>query len=194
MRIIVIISSSLNVGIARSLGIWKKNCRYKSNHQAHYFEEKEESEHLCFACQAITKEEKLWFIDSGCSNYMASNESIFIDLDFSVKTKIKMGNGDLVESKGKGTVAISTKKCTKFIKDVLLVPSFDQNLLSVGQMMENSYSLCFENNLCGIYDEKNKVELAELKIGRSRNFHIQRSFPNAMVTTMEDLVTITSTL
>lgn len=91
-------------------------------------------------------------------------------------------------------MAILTKKCTKLIKDVLLVPSFDQNLLSVGQMMENSYSLCFENNLCEIYDEKNKVEPVELKIGRSRNFHIQRSFPNAMVTTMEDLVTTTSTL
>ncbi|KAG6655974.1 hypothetical protein CIPAW_05G254000 [Carya illinoinensis] len=151
----------------------EKDCRYKNNQQANYSEEKEENEHLFFACQALTQEEKIWFIDSGCSNHMASDETIFTDLDTSIKIQVKMGNGELVEARGKGTVAIWTKKGTKLIKDVLLVPSLDQNLLSVGQMMENGYSLCFENNMCRIYDEKNKVELAEIKMKRSRNFPIQ---------------------
>lgn len=106
----------------------EKDCRFKNNNQAHYSEEKEDIEHLFFACQTLTKDEDLCFIDSGCNNHVASDESIFTDLDSSIKTKVKMGNRDLVESRGKGTVAISTKKGTRFIKDVLLVPSLDQNL------------------------------------------------------------------
>lgn len=156
----------------KKFGHMKKDCRYKNNQPANYSEEKEENEHLLFAFQALTQEDKLWFIDSGCSNHMASNEASFSSLDTSVKTKIKMENGDLVETKGKRIVAISTKKGTKFMKDVLLVPSLNQNLLCVGQMMENGYSLGFKNSLCKIYDEKNKVELVEIKMGRSRNFHI----------------------
>ncbi|TXG61147.1 hypothetical protein EZV62_012510 [Acer yangbiense] len=41
---------------------------------------------------------------------MTTKESIFTDLDISIKTKVKMGNGDLVESKGQGTMAVQTKK------------------------------------------------------------------------------------
>ncbi|KAF5458969.1 hypothetical protein F2P56_022961, partial [Juglans regia] len=73
-------------------------------------QKKKENEHLFFACQALTQEENIWFIDSGCSNHMATDEAIFTDLDTSIKAKVKMGNGELVESRGKGTVAISTKK------------------------------------------------------------------------------------
>lgn len=50
----------------------------------------------------------------------------------------------------------------------------------------NGYSLYSENNLCKIYDEKKKVEFAEVKMGRSRNFPVQWSFPKAMVATEED--------
>lgn len=118
-----------------------------------------------------------WYIDSEYSNHMTSNESIFCNLDTSVKTKVKTGNGELVETKGKGTVAIETKKGTRLIKDILLVPSLDQNLLSVGQMMENGYSLHFEKNVCQIYDLKNNQEIAEVKMGRNTNFHVHWQIP-----------------
>ncbi|KAK2457262.1 hypothetical protein QL285_004557 [Trifolium repens] len=51
-----------------------------------------------------------WYLDSGCSNYMAKDESIFKDIDDSVKVKVQLGNGTVVESKGKGTVMVETKK------------------------------------------------------------------------------------
>lgn len=71
---------------------------------------------------------------------------------WSVKAKIKMGNGVFMDAIGKRTIVINTKKWTRYIKEVLLVPSLDQSLLSVGQMMENEYSLHFERNECTIYD------------------------------------------
>lgn len=40
---------------------------------------------------------------------------------------------------GKGTVAISINRGTKLISDVLYVPKIDQNLLSVGKLVEKGY-------------------------------------------------------
>ncbi|CAH9112653.1 unnamed protein product, partial [Cuscuta europaea] len=112
---------------------------------------------------------------------MTSNETIFHDLDTSIKTKVKMGNGDLVEAKGKGTIVIDTKKGTRFIRNVLLVPRLAQNLLSVGQMMESGYALHFEKNSCRIYDKNNNQEIAEVKMGNNRNFPIQWQYPQKVM-------------
>lgn len=77
----------------------------------------------------------------------------------------------MVESQGKGNVMVDTKKGTRLIKDALLVPNLKENLLSIGQMMENGYSLHFERDICKIYDSK-RVEIGQVKMEK-RN----RSFP-----------------
>ena len=73
----------------------------------------------------------LWFLDSGCSNHIIGDESIFIKMDTSLNSQVKIGNGALVQSKGKGTIAAEIKKRTRYISNVLLVPDLEQNLLSV---------------------------------------------------------------
>ncbi|XP_062118483.1 uncharacterized protein LOC133832115 [Humulus lupulus] len=87
------------------------------------------------AYETASEEKDTWYLDSGCSNHMTKNESIFCSLDKS-KTRVKIGNGDFKEAVGKGSIAIDTKKGKRYINDVLLVPNIDQNLLSVGQMIE----------------------------------------------------------
>jgi len=57
--------------------------------------------------------------------------SIFSFIDRSVQPKVKLGNGDIVQAKGKGTIDVSTNKGTKTITNVLYIPELDQNLLSV---------------------------------------------------------------
>ncbi|GMP74232.1 hypothetical protein CsSME_00031704 [Camellia sinensis var. sinensis] len=64
-----------------------------------------------------------------------------------------MGNGVLVQTKGKGTISIETKMGTRFISDVHLVPDLEQNLLSVGQLMEHGYLVHFEDDFCKIFDK-----------------------------------------
>ncbi|RZC09022.1 Retrovirus-related Pol polyprotein from transposon RE1 [Glycine soja] len=51
-----------------------------------------------------------WYLDNGCSNHMAKDETIFKSIDESVKVKVRLGNGSVVESKGKGTVMVETDK------------------------------------------------------------------------------------
>ncbi|RDX58470.1 hypothetical protein CR513_62213, partial [Mucuna pruriens] len=62
----------------------------------------------------------------------------------------------MVQSKGKGTVMLETKKGTKFIKDFLLVPNLKENLPSIGQMLEKGCALHFKGDICTIYDNYNK--------------------------------------
>ncbi|KAK9668653.1 hypothetical protein RND81_13G075400 [Saponaria officinalis] len=87
---------------------------------------------------------------------MMNNSSIFCKLDASVNMSVRMGNGDVVKSKGKGAIVVATKSGTKYISDVLLSPNLAENLLSVAQMVKNGYSLIFKDNHCTIYDPDKK--------------------------------------
>ncbi|RVW33419.1 Retrovirus-related Pol polyprotein from transposon TNT 1-94 [Vitis vinifera] len=117
---------------------FSKYCKFKNNQQASCAEEKEADENMFYACQsAVEQKNNVWFLDSGCTNHMTGNKNIFLDMDTTINSQVKMGNGDLVNVKGKGTVGIQTKVGTKYIRDVLLVPTLEQNLLSVGQLVEH---------------------------------------------------------
>ncbi|TXG63370.1 hypothetical protein EZV62_010364 [Acer yangbiense] len=132
---------------------------------------------LFYACQAASEEKNdKWYIASGCSNHMTGDASIFCDIDASNKSQVRLGNGALVEVKGKGTIAVETNKGRRFIKNVLLVPNLQQNLLSVGQMIQNGYSLHFEGDSYTIYDNNNKsTVIARVKM-ENQNFPIRWSY------------------
>ena len=55
---------------------------------------------------------KVWYLDSGCSNYMSGNETLFSFIDKSFKSEIKMGNNRTLVV-GKGSIMVCTKKCEK---------------------------------------------------------------------------------
>ncbi|KAG8487132.1 hypothetical protein CXB51_020669 [Gossypium anomalum] len=78
---------------------------------------------------------------------MATVERLFKDLDRSFASKIKIGNGDLIEAKGKGNLVINTCSGNKVISEVLYVPDIDQNLLSVGQLVEKGSFMLDLNQL-----------------------------------------------
>ncbi|KAK2966883.1 hypothetical protein RJ640_028893 [Escallonia rubra] len=117
---------------------------------------------------ASEQKKDVWYLDSGCSNHMTSNRGIFVDIDSSVNSQIIMGNGSIVKAKGKGTIAIQAKEATKYIRDVLLVPDLEQNLLSVGQLVEHGYMVHFEDNGCKIYDKRDgKKVMANVKMEKN---------------------------
>ena len=70
---------------------------------------------------------------------MTGNKEIFVKIDASTTSQVKMGNGALVQANGRGTIAIETKKGRRFIEKVLLVPDLDQNLLSLGQLLDHAW-------------------------------------------------------
>lgn len=158
--------------ICKGFGHLQKDCRYKNNQQASCAEEKEGEGNLFYACQSASEQKNdVWFLDSGCSNHMTGDKDVFVDIDTTINSQVKMGNGALVHVKGKGTIGVQTNKGAKFIHDVLLVPDLAQNLLSVGQLVEHGYAVHFEENGCTIYDKgQGKQVVNKIKMEKNRSF------------------------
>ncbi|XP_022714606.1 uncharacterized protein LOC111274270 [Durio zibethinus] len=115
--------------------------------------DQEEKDHLFAAIyfSGIESSES-WLIDSGCTNHMTHDKDLFKELSNANSSKVLVGNNKYITVKGKGTVAILTCSSTKFISDVLYVSEIDQNLLSVGQLIEKGYKVVFEDKSCLIKD------------------------------------------
>ena len=75
-----------------------------------------------------------------------------------------------LSAKGKGTIVISTSSGIKTILDVLYVPDIDQNLLSVGQLIEKGFKVSFENQHCLIFDIAGREMLRVQMRGKSLSF------------------------
>lgn len=132
----------------------------KSKHQQQSDEaniaEKEKDKLFVVTCFVGSESNESWLIDSGYTNHMTHDKELFKDLKPTNITKVKIGNGDSISVKGKGTIAIESSQGTKHIYDVLFVPDIDQNLLSVGQLIENGYKVIFEDECCLIKDGANQ--------------------------------------
>jgi len=134
-----------------------KNRNQQHNDEAKVVDQEGEEDHLFVAtCFSSIKLSENWLIDSGCTNHMTHNKNLFRELSNANSTKVRVGNGNYIVVKGKGTIAISTYSGTKLISDVLYVPEIDQNLLSVGQLIERGFKVLFENESCLIKDSDGK--------------------------------------
>ncbi|GKV28915.1 hypothetical protein SLEP1_g37901 [Rubroshorea leprosula] len=60
-------------------------------------------------CSAAILSNDSWLIDSGCTNHMTPNAAIFKSLDRKYNSKVRLGNGELMEVKGKGVAAVETQ-------------------------------------------------------------------------------------
>ncbi|KAL4276852.1 hypothetical protein AHAS_Ahas20G0248600 [Arachis hypogaea] len=127
----------------------------KINHQANFSEEKEGEEYLFYA-------------SSQENNHMTGDQSLFSDINKSVRSGIRLEDETIMQANGKSTITVHTKIGTTNIYDVLLVPKLAQNLLSIGQILEKGYILHFEEDSCTISERKTKRLLAIIK---------NRSFP-----------------
>ncbi|CAL5403595.1 unnamed protein product [Camellia sinensis] len=92
---------------------WRPDIKCRKCNQLSHIEKEEE--HLFVAsCYASKNSNEHWFVDSGCTNHMTYDKELFKELDRTKISKVKVGNGEFIEVRGKGTVAIKSvldKKC-----------------------------------------------------------------------------------
>ncbi|KAJ8634468.1 hypothetical protein MRB53_008735 [Persea americana] len=119
-------------------------------------EQPQEEQLFVASCFATSSSKESWLIDSGCTSHMTYNQELFKELDKTAISKVKIGNGAYLAVKGKGTVAIEGHTGLKLISNVLYVPNINQNLLSVGQLLEKGYKVLFEDNYCLITDAQGR--------------------------------------
>jgi len=128
-----------------------------------------DEEHLFVALAGESSvENNTWLVDSGCTNHMTGNLKLFRNINKTVRSKVRIGNGHHIEVQGKGVVAIEGNQEVKLIRDVLFVPNIDQNLLSVGQLVEKGYKVKFEGRECLIKNADSK-EVLRIPM-RDKNF------------------------
>ncbi|XP_050885286.1 uncharacterized protein LOC127088725 [Lathyrus oleraceus] len=85
---------------------------------------------------------KIWFLDSGCSNHMTGRKLWLVDFNELKKSKVKLVDNSSLQVEGTGKIVIQRSNRVKaLIKDVLYVPGIKCNLLSVGQLVENGFSV-----------------------------------------------------
>ncbi|RDX66768.1 hypothetical protein CR513_54434, partial [Mucuna pruriens] len=133
----------------------EKFCRLKQQEQNHTpqkvnVNEIEDNEEFLFIAKTTRslEDEDTWFINSGCTQQM---------IRF-----VKIGNGDKVAITS-GIVRIHIVIGIKYIYEVQLILEIDQNLLSVGQMMQNGYCLLFKEGSCLVTNVESH-ELVEVEI------------------------------
>jgi hypothetical protein len=73
----------------------------------------------CFSTKSFSE---CWLIDSGYTNHMTYDRTLFKDLQSTKIIKVRIENGDYISAKGKGTISITTNSGTKSISDVLYIP------------------------------------------------------------------------
>lgn len=85
-----------------------------------------------------------------------------------------------MEIKGKGCIAVETKQGNKAIHDVFFyVPNLDENLLSIGQLLEHDYVLHFEGLECRIFYQK-RCLVAVVKMTKNKSFPLHLKYVNDM--------------
>ena len=103
-------------------------------------------------CNKTEVNNQTWLIDSGCTNHMSADLSLFENLDTNYKSRVKAANGQYVGVEGKGEVKINTLAGLKEFENILYVPEIAQSLMSVGQLLEDGFSLFFIDGVCTIKD------------------------------------------
>ncbi|KNA05415.1 hypothetical protein SOVF_190600, partial [Spinacia oleracea] len=96
-----------------------------------------------------------WLIDSGCSNHMSGNRSMFSTLTDATHSPVGLPNGKQVMATKEGTVILSENLT---LSNVLYVPDLKCNLISVSQLLVNSHcNVTFTNKLCVIQDRNSRT-------------------------------------
>ncbi|PNX85109.1 retrovirus-related Pol polyprotein from transposon TNT 1-94, partial [Trifolium pratense] len=133
------------------LGHFRYEC--PENKEANYAEIDEETEMLLMSYVELyeAKREDAWFLDSGCSNHMCGDRTVFNELDEKFRHSVKLGNNTKMNVMGKGSVKLLLNGMNFFVTEVYYIPELQNNLLSIGQLQEKGLAILIKGGSCKIF-------------------------------------------
>ncbi|WVZ04688.1 hypothetical protein V8G54_018034, partial [Vigna mungo] len=108
-------------------------------------------------CTTRTLHTTPWILDSGATNHVSNSLQFFTSYHAIAPITINLPNGHRVIATHAGTVHLTS---TFSLVDVLYVPSFTFNLISLSKLVLNTpYQILFIANSCLIQDTKTKMKI-----------------------------------
>ncbi|KAL0355685.1 UNVERIFIED_CONTAM: Copia protein [Sesamum radiatum] len=128
---------------------------------------------FCFLKRKGTIENDVtWYLDNGASNHMTGDKSKFVHIDTKVTGDVRFGDDTKVEIEGKGTVILATKNGDhKLLHDVYYIPKMKNNILSIGQLMENGHKVKMEDKYLWLRDHDDRL-VAKVTMTSNRMFKL----------------------
>lgn len=109
-----------------------------------------------------------WCIDSGATSHLCNNIAFFSNADFSKRGKINLANDESTEIVAEGTARFEAKVFGSVksvsLNNALHVPNLRSNLLSVGKITEQGFTVVFKKDGASVLDRNGDVKLVAEKI------------------------------
>ena len=115
------------------------------------------------------KRKDAWFLDSGCSNHMCGDRTMFSEIDDSFRQLVRLGNNTGMNVIGKGRVKLLLNGINHVVSEVYYVPELKNNLLSIGQLHEKGLAILIQGGVCKIY-HPHKGLIIETNMSANRMF------------------------
>jgi len=110
-----------------------------------------------FTVNSFNRDKSCWILDSGATDHVSCCIDNFLSYYPVIPVMVKLPNGRNVRATHKGVVKISEKL---FLQDVLYIPDFNYNLISVSRLVSNhNFELIFFSKYCIIQDIKTKERI-----------------------------------
>jgi hypothetical protein len=99
--------------------------------------------------------ENTWLIDSGCSHHMTRSSKWFSSLNpVQCKEYITFGDNSKGKVLSRGIIWVNE---SFILKDVALVLNLHFNLLSVSQLLQDGFEVCFKTDLSRVLDSQGNL-------------------------------------
>ena len=162
----------------KELGHFKKNCpllqQERSGNRKH---EKVYAVGLLAGAERGSHEK--WFVDSGASVHMCCSEKFFTTFQqFACVQKVTLPDGNAVHGIGSGKVKWDSRLGDIELHDVMLVPDFNQNLVSVKKMTEKGATVTFNKAKVEVSLDGNVVATGQLDKSSSGALYMLDGKPN----------------
>jgi hypothetical protein len=121
-----------------------------------------------------------WIIDSGCSQHLTGDESLFNSLsmfDTSSRPILKLANNKYLRAYGKGTIVLTTDSNQYVtLTNVLYVKEAAFNLISVSRLTEQGCNVLFNADRCVILDSSQQQLMQATRQG---NIYAMKILPGS---------------
>lgn len=108
-----------------------------------------------------------WFVDSGRSNHMTFNKSLFSSYSSGYPSSVELGNSTSARIAGIGTIVILIlvrgQKVKCLLKNVLHVPDLGYQLLSIPKFDKRGLTTSFHSRRCWISNNSKLLATATMK-------------------------------